>query len=119
MQDFRKLKVWERSCTLVRQIHSITTVFPRDEAWGLTGQVRRAAVSIATNIAEGCGRKGGADFVRFLHIAIGSACEVECCLEISLQLGYLKEGERGIAVAGVTDVRRMLAGLIRTLNTDN
>ena len=119
MQDFRKLKVWDRSCALVRQIYSITTAFPLEESWGVTVQLRRAAVSVSSSIAEGCGRKGGADFNRFLFIAVGSASEVECCLEVSFQLGFLKEGDRGAAIAAMTEVRRMLGALIWTLTTGN
>ena len=119
MQDFRKLKVWGRSCELIRLIYSLTAAFPRQEMWGIVIQIRRAVVSIATNISEGCGRKGGADFMRFLYFAVGSASEVECCLEISCQLGFVKERDREAAVAAVTEVRSMLGALIRTLAMHN
>ena len=77
MRDFRSLKVWEKSHRLTLAVYQATMNFPREERYSLTQQIRRASVSIASNIAEGCGRKGAADFARFLQIAMGSASELE------------------------------------------
>lgn len=77
MRDFRELKVWEKSHQLTLAIYKITAIFPREELYGLTIQIRRASASIPANIAEGCGRNGVAELARFLHIAMGSASELE------------------------------------------
>lgn len=70
MKDFRQLKVWEKSHHLALEVYRVTTTFPKEELYGITSQLRRASVSIPTNIAEGCGRSTNADFARFLQIAM-------------------------------------------------
>ncbi|HRJ76165.1 MAG TPA: four helix bundle protein, partial [Anaerolineales bacterium] len=77
MKDFRQLKVWEKSHQLALAVYKVTKSFPKEELYGLTTQIRRASMSIPTNIAEGCGRNTDADFARFLQIAMGSASETE------------------------------------------
>ena len=77
MKDFRQLKVWEKAHHLALEVYKTTATFPKEEIYGLTSQLRRASVSIPTNIAEGCGRNTNADFARFLQIAMGSASETE------------------------------------------
>src|SRR5215472_6661494 len=89
MKDFRRLKVWERSHRLTLQVYVHTRSFPKDELYGLTAQIRRAAASIGANIAEGCGRRGDAELGRFLQIAMGSACELEYHLLLARDLGIL------------------------------
>jgi four helix bundle protein len=89
VKDFRRLKVWERSHRLTLQVYVHTRSFPKDELYGLTAQIRRAAVSIGANIAEGCGRRGDAELGRFLQIAMGSACELEYHLLLARDLGIL------------------------------
>ena len=88
VQDFRDLKVWQKSHQLTLQIYQHTRNFPNEELYGITSQIRRASSSIPTNIAEGCGREGGRDFARFLQFAMGSATEVEylilLCKDIQL-----------------------------------
>lgn len=76
MKDFRSLKVWEKAHLLTLKIYKVTEKFPREELYGLTSQIRRACVSIPTNIAEGCVRSSDADFSRFLYIALGSTSEL-------------------------------------------
>ena len=85
----KDLKVWQESMTLVTQIYKISEDFPKHEVYGLTSQIRRAAVSIPSNIAEGAGRKGENEFTRFLYIALGSLSEVETQLEISLSMRFM------------------------------
>lgn len=97
------------------ELYKATQTFPREEIFGLTSQIRRAALSIPTNIAEGCGREGGADLARFLQIAIGSASELEYQLLVANELQMLKSTEYRRFAKEVTDVKRMLTGLIRTL----
>ncbi len=78
MQDFRNLEVWQRAYALALDVYRASRQFPREEIYSLTSQVRRCSISIPSNIAEGCGRQTDADFKRFLHIAMGSAAELEC-----------------------------------------
>ena len=115
MKDFRQLKVWERSHVLTLELYRMTKRFPKDELFGLTGQLRRAAVSIPANIAEGCGRDGDAELKRFLNIALGSACEVDYFILLATELGYIDEptGERFGREA--YELRRMLGTFIQRL----
>jgi four helix bundle protein len=89
MKDFRKLKVWEKAHQLVLKIYRITENLPREESYGLTSQIRRACVSIPTNIAEGCVRSSDADFSRFLYIALGSTSELEYLIMLSMDLKFI------------------------------
>lgn len=77
MQDFKELKVWQKIYQLGLDIYEITSTFPKEETFGLTSQIKRSCVSIAANIAEGCGRKSKAELAQFLQIAVGSASELE------------------------------------------
>ena len=112
MQDYRKLKVWKKSYDLALAVYENTRTFPREELYGLTSQVRRSAVSISANIAEGAGRSGGGDFSRFLYIAMGSACELECELSLSRDLRMLASGNHESLAAHVSEVKRMLGALV-------
>jgi four helix bundle protein len=109
----KDLKVWQESMTLVTQIYKISEDFPKHEIYGLSSQIRRAAVSIPSNIAEGAGRKGENEFTRFLYIALGSLSEVETQLEISHRLGYIKDIE--VINNSIYFIRNMLANLIKSL----
>jgi four helix bundle protein len=93
MQDFRELKVWQRSHRLTLDVYRASRSFPKDELFGLTSQTRRASASIPANIAEGCGRNGDPEFARFLQIAMGSACELEYHLLLAFDLNFIKEPE--------------------------
>lgn len=112
MRDFRNLTVWSRSHTFVINVYKITRKFPKEEIYGLTSQIRRAAMSIPTNIAEGCGRKSDADFCRFLQISVGSASEVDYELQLAYELGYLTESEYDELAKEVVEIRKMIAKLI-------
>ena len=92
MQDFRNLEVWSRAHKLTLRIYALTERFPRSEMFGLSSQLRRAAASVPTNLAEGCGRTQ-AEFGRFVQISFGSACEVEYQLLLARDLGYLVPDE--------------------------
>ncbi len=98
------------------RIYKVTESFPPEERYGLTAQLRRAAISIPTNIAEGCGRTGGVELARFCGIAMGSASEVEYLLYLSKELGFLSAGYESLVTA-TQEVSRMLAGLMRSLRT--
>lgn len=89
MENFKKLSVWKRGVNLVIEIYRLTSGFPQHELYGLTSQIRRSAISISSNIAEGAGRRSQKDFARFLRISYGSACELETQLIISNELGYI------------------------------
>jgi four helix bundle protein len=115
MRDHRKLRAFELADQLVLSIYKGTKSFPREEQFGLTSQLRRAAVSIASNIVEGCARNSQADYVRFLDMAFGSVREVEYQLTIASRLGYLPS-ETGQQLASQADeTARVLAGLLRSL----
>ena len=115
MQDFRNLKVWEKAHRLAMAIYEITREFPKGEAFGLTSQLRRCAVSIPSNIAEGCGRSGDRELARFLQIAGGSASELEYQLLLCLELGYIEKHSHDILEKRVQEVKRMIGTLVRSL----
>src|SRR5690242_9472148 len=118
MKDFRDLKVWEKAHALVLACYDATKPFPREEIFGLTSQIRRAGVSVPANIAEGCGRRGNAELHRFLQMAMGSANELEYHLLLSKDLGYLKSEEHTRVHGQVEEVKRMLASLIRKVDSE-
>jgi len=104
MQDFRKLKVWEKAHTLALSIYRVTESFPKSEVFGLTSQMRRSAASVPSNIAEGCGRNTNGDLLRTLDIAMGSARELEYQLLLSRELDFLSEEQHSQLAADVAEV---------------
>ncbi|TAE61914.1 MAG: four helix bundle protein [Nostocales cyanobacterium] len=119
MRDFRELKVWEKSHQLTLAIYKITAIFPREELYGLTSQIRRSSASIPANIAEGCGRNGVAELARFFHIAMGSASELEYHLLLAHDLNFLTESDYELLIHSVIEVKRMLAAFIQKLKSQN
>ena len=119
MQDFRNLKVWEKAHSLTLDVYATSREFPREEMYGLTSQVRRAAASIGANIAEGCCRKGDAELGRFLQIAMGSASEVEYHCLLARDLEFLQPAQYERLTTEVIEIKRMLASLISKLRTDS
>ena len=119
MQDYHKLQVWQKAHQLTLRVYRRTNAFPKSEMFGLTSQIRRATASIEMNIAEGCGRGSNPDLARFLRIAIGSASELECQTEIARDLEYLRASEAAEWLAAITEIKRMLTGLIKRLITKN
>ncbi|AYO57055.1 diversity-generating retroelement protein bAvd family protein [Chryseobacterium sp. 6424] len=115
MKDFRQLQVWEKSHLLAKDMYRTTALFPKEELFGLTSQLRRASVSIPTNIAEGCGRGSDTDFKRFIQISFGSASEVEYLILLSYELGFVKEHEYLLLSEQITMIKKMLASLINKL----
>ncbi len=113
MQDYRQLKVWQKSHSLVLRIYSATATFPELERYGLTSQMRRAAASVPANIAEGCGRAGAAELRQFLYISVGSATELEYFLLLARDLRFLPEKQQEALDASVREIKRMLTGLIQ------
>lgn len=118
MKDFRDLDVWRKAHLLALEIYRVTAAFPKTETFGLTSQMRRAASSIAANIAEGCGRKTDNDFARFLQNAFGSANELEYFLLLASDLGLLKKPEHDRLAENTIEIKKMLAALLRKLNAD-
>jgi four helix bundle protein len=117
MQSFMNLKVWEKAHRLTLDVYQVTSPFPREELFGLTGQMRRASVSIGANIAEGSCRKGDPEFGRFLYMAMGSASELEYELLVAKDLGFV-EGRKHTELLGeISEVKRMLASLIKTVGS--
>ncbi|AOY80250.1 MULTISPECIES: four helix bundle protein [Moorena] len=119
MRDFKKLKVWEKAHHLTLSVYKATQVFPKEELYGLTSQIRRSSASIPANIAEGCGRNGKAELARFLHIAMGSASELEYHLLLAYNLNLLKAKDYEFLAAEVTDIKRMLTSFIQKLKTES
>lgn len=115
MRDHKELDVWKESVELVTEIYTATRLFPKEEVYGLTNQVRRAAVSIPSNIAEGAARQTSKEFMQFLYIALGSVAELETQLIIAENLHYIEEVKPQFA--RIASIRKMLHGLIRHYRT--
>ncbi len=118
MRDFRELKVWQKSHQLALEVYKATAVFPNEELYGLTSQIRRSSTSIPTNIAEGCGRNGEAELARFLHVAMGSASELEYQLLLTKDLNMLGPTDYDRLTENTIEVKRMLTSLIQRLKAD-
>ncbi len=117
MQNFRNLAVWTKAHSITLEIYRLTDGFPRSEMFGLSSQIRRAAASIATNLAEGCGRTQP-EFGRFLQIAFGSACEVEYQLLLARDLRFIDSQTYEDVSANVVEVKRMLNCLLKRIQRD-
>lgn len=115
MKDHKDLIVWQKSMELTRIIYTLTKRFPQGEIFGLTNQIRRAVVSIPSNIAEGFGRNSDKQFIHFLKIAKGSAAELETQLLISRDLSYLTAKDTKSTLALYDEIARMLGALIRNI----
>jgi four helix bundle protein len=116
MGDYKKLAVWEKSHQLTLQIYRVTAAFPKEEMYGLSSQIKRAAASIPANIAEGSGRGSDGELIRFLRTATGSACELEYHLLLAQELDFLDAASYGQINSQVIEVLRMLSGLIQSLS---
>ena len=116
MRPHEKLGVWKRAVEFVVRVYKLTNLFPREETFGLTSQIRRAAVSVAANIAEGAGRRSGKEFLHFLSNAQGSSSELATELLIAWKLGYLKELDYQVAAEELENIGRMIIGLSRNVS---
>lgn len=119
MSTFRDLLIWQKSMTLITNIYQSTNHFPKEEIFGLTSQIRRSAVSIPSNIAEGFGRESKQDFLRFLNISIGSLFELQTQLEIAKNINYLNENEFNNIFENSREIERMLVSFIKKLKERN
>ena len=113
IRSYKDLDVWKRSIVLVKDVYNLIKLFPKHETYALSDQIRRSAVSIPSNIAEGSGRGGTKEFIQFLYIAVGSLCELETQLIIAKDIGYLqdiKSIEKDMVI-----IKKMLNSLITSL----
>ena len=116
--NFRKLKVYQRAVEFVIEIYKISKVFPKNEIYGLTAQIRRAVISISLNIAEGSGNNSAREFKRFLEIALRSDYEVMTCLEIALKLNYFSKKEFDRLIVEADEIAAMIVGFSKSLCSD-
>lgn len=112
MKTHKDLDVWKEAMSLAKQIYKLTADFPKEETYGLVSQIRRAAVSISSNIAEGAARNSNKEFIQFLYVSLGSLAELETQLLLSRELGFLKDKEID---GSIMRIRKMLLGLIKHL----
>ncbi|MDA0194260.1 MAG: four helix bundle protein [Bacteroidetes bacterium] len=115
MHNFRELQVWQKAIDLVKDVYNVSAQFPLDERYGLTSQVRRSAVSIPSNIAEGCSRKSPKDLSCFLRISQGSAFELETQLIIANRLELIDDEVLNIVSSQIVEIQKMLYGFEKKL----
>jgi four helix bundle protein len=115
LKSFKELAVWQKSYELCLEIYKLTKIFPDDEKYGLTSQMRRSAVSVPSNIAEGYGRKTTFEYIHSLYIAYGSICELETQILLSIDLDYITPGKAIEARDRLSEVERMIKALIKSL----
>jgi len=115
MRNFRELHIWQKGMKIVREVYMLTPLLPNIEKYGLKSQIQRAAVSIPSNIAEGCSRDTERDFKWFLHIAIGSAFELETQLTISQQLGLIPKAKVEPILLLLSEEQKMINSFISTI----
>lgn len=116
IRSFRDLGVWKKAMELVAMVYDITKGFPPDERFALSSQLKRAAVSVPSNISEGYGRNSTADYIRFLPIALGSLYELETQLELSIRLEFVEMSHAKEALEFCEEIEKMLISLIQKLN---
>lgn len=117
MNNYRELKVWQKSISVVKKVYKLTSILPKEEIFGITSQIRRAAVSISSNIADGSGRSSNADFNHFLSIAIGSSFELETQLIICCELDYLKNEDLDKLIVDIREIQKMIRGLQKSIKS--
>ena len=119
MQDFTQLKVWQKAHNFTVNLYKMTANFPSEEKFGLTSQIRRAAVSIESNLAEGCGRNGDKEFSRFIDLAQGSAYEVRCQLFIARDLSFLSVNDFNLLITKIDEISRMMIAFQKKLKAES
>lgn len=119
MVNFKKLIIWKESLILTKEIYKLSTDFPRDEKYGLTSQIRRAVVSIPSNISEGSSRKSRKEFSHFLDIALGSSYELETQLTIAQELGILKISETSLILDKLNKIQASISSYNKKLLLDS
>ena len=114
-KSYRDLKVWRKGIDLVKEVYALTKKFPKHEIYGLADQMRRSSVSVPSNIAEGQGRQHTGEFRQFLHVALGSAAEIDTQTVIAFELEYITQEEAERVEAMILEIRKMIYGLIAHL----
>ena len=117
MKDYKELMTWQKGMLLAKELYKITEMLPKEERYGLIDQLRRAGISIPSNIAEGFGRESKNDYIRFLKIARGSLYEIETQLYLSISIGLLLKSQTKTAFALCSEIGKMLTATIRTLQS--
>src|SRR5262249_59456947 len=115
MRNYRDLQVWSKAHLLTLDLYRTSRIFPREEMYGLTSQVRRAAASIGANLAEGCGRRTSTELARFVRIALGSASELDYHLLLCRDLTFLKNEEFKKMSDKLTEIRKMLTAFLNSV----
>ena len=115
MRNYRDLQVWKTAHDLTLELYRVSQRFPREEIYGITGQLRRATVSIGANLAEGCGRRTSTELARFVRIALGSASELDYHLLLSRDLGFMSSDDFTSSTAKLTEVRKMLTSFLQSV----
>ena len=118
MRDHTKLRAFELADEVALLVYKVTAGFPKEEVYGLTSQMRRAAVSVPSNIVEGCARVSQADYLRFLNIAFGSLRELHYQLSLSERLGFFDTQEKPLVNEKIIEAEKVLNGLIKSLRND-
>lgn len=113
--DFKKLEIWKRSRLLVKRVYIILKNFPETEKFGLVSQLKRAVISVPSNISEGCGRRTNKDLSRFLDIAVGSFCEIETQIYLAQDLSFISNEQTDIILNETIEIRKMIIGFQNTL----
>lgn len=116
MKTHKDLLVWQKSIEFVTSIYSLTKAFPKEEIYCLVSQIRRASISIPSNISEGCPRKNTKEYIQFLYVSLGSAAELETQVIIATNLNYLSENQSTELLTNLAGIIRMLTGLIKSLS---
>ena len=111
----RKLEVWRRALSLAKSVYEVTCLFPKEETYGLVAQMRRAAVSVPSNLAEGAARTSKREFLQFISVAQGSLSELDTQLELSMMLGFIEEEDGRALQDEIQIVSRLLYGLARSV----
>lgn len=118
MRDHTKLRAFELADEIVLLIYRLTLKFPKEEIYSLTSQMRRAAISVPSNIVEGCARESKLEYVRFLDISFGSLRELHYQFGLALRLGYIKDSESGECALKLMEAEKVLGALIRSLRQE-
>ena len=115
IKTYKDLNVWKKSYDLTLQIYKTTKLFPKEETYSLISQIRRAAVSVVSNIAEGAARNSRKEFINFLHIAQGSIAELETQIIISNKLSFIDSSQKQLLLSEIDEISKMIIGLQRSL----
>jgi four helix bundle protein len=119
MHNYKELKVWQKARELVKYIYELTSKFPKEEIYSLTSQIRRAGISIPSNISEGAGHSSEKEFSRFLEIAYASSCELDTQIILSFDLNFINSNEFSESNNRIDEIQKMLSGLIKSLKKKN